>query len=311
MYEIFMSDRFRIIIFGANGYIGRHLRLRCREYKHSYTLCDIQQESVDNDDKYVQIDITRKETYRELVKNHDILYLFSGKTGTVAGFQEYKDFIFVNELGLVNVLDVLKDSPDIKLVFPSTRLIYKGQEKDGLLHEDAAKETKTIYAVNKLACENYILAYHNMYNIPFTIFRICVPFGNEVDDKFSYGTIGMMIHQLKMNQEITIFGEGEQRRTLINISDLSRILLEVGIDKLADNKTYNIGGSEHISILEIAQQLVNAFSGTIKKKKWPKDFEKIESGSTAFDDSRLRKDFKLEYTTTFSNWLNSIKNEIF
>ena len=41
---------------------------------------------------------------------------------------------------------------------------------DSPLKENDEKETKTIYAVNKLICENLLYAYNNSFDIPYTIF---------------------------------------------------------------------------------------------------------------------------------------------
>lgn len=60
------------------------------------------------------------------------------------------------------------------------------------MKEDDEKETKTIYAVNKIACENLLYAYRQNFDIPYTIFRICVPFGNMFSDDYSFGTIGFL-----------------------------------------------------------------------------------------------------------------------
>lgn len=79
----------------------------------------------------------------------------------------------VNEKGLLHLLNHIRLSPyRPKIIFPSTRLVYQGADK--ALTEEAKKETKTIYAVNKLACEGYLYAYRQSFDIPYTIFRICI-----------------------------------------------------------------------------------------------------------------------------------------
>ena len=42
----------------------------------------------------------------------------------------------------------------------------------------------------------------------FTIFRICVPYGNLIDELYSYGTIGFFINRAMKGQNITIYGDG-------------------------------------------------------------------------------------------------------
>lgn len=76
-----------------------------------------------------------------------------------------------------------------RIVFPSTRLVYKGQQ-NVLLKEDAEKAPNTIYALNKLACEYMLAMYQKAFGIHYTIFRICVPYGSLIKSGTSYGTLG-------------------------------------------------------------------------------------------------------------------------
>ena len=68
-------------------------------------------------------------------------------------------------IGLLNLLDHLKTlEHKPKIIFPSTRLVYKG--KIGIdLTESSEKEFKTIYASSKYNGELYLNMYHNLYNI--------------------------------------------------------------------------------------------------------------------------------------------------
>ena len=113
---------------------------------------DIQDCDVSN---YRKIDITNNKSVNEIDLDVDIIYMFAGLTGTYAGFDNYEKYLKANELSLLNLLDTIRNSDyRPKVIFPSTRLVYKG--RDNALSEDAEKETKTIYTVNKLACEGYL-----------------------------------------------------------------------------------------------------------------------------------------------------------
>ena len=196
----------RCAIIGANGFLGKNLAFYLQEYYGIKAACyDIQAES--KHENYYRIDLTDKESIKNLCTDVDYIFMFAGMSGTHASFSAYEKFLYVNELGLLNLLDVIKDLPNRpKIVFPSTRLVYKGSEK--ALNENSEKQCKTIYATNKLACEGYLSAYQSRYDIPFTIFRICVPYGKLLPSDYSYGTIGFMTTQAKENQQIKLFGGG-------------------------------------------------------------------------------------------------------
>ena len=153
----------RIALIGSKGYIGKNLEwyLRRKGYHvKSYDIVELKE------DDYCQCDISNRNQVDKINLDVDYVYMFAGKTGTTNGFDNYREYINSNEISLINLLDAIRKSQHRpRVIFPSSRLIYKGKER--ALKEEDEKETKTVYAVNKLACENILYAYNDMYNIPY------------------------------------------------------------------------------------------------------------------------------------------------
>lgn len=143
-------------IIGSKGYIGKHLEYYLKQKKNDVVCYDV----VESEDvNYHRCDLTDFESVRRIIDlKVDYIFMFAGLTGTYVGFDKANIFVNVNEMGLINLLNCIRESKyRPKIIFPSTRLIYKGADK--ALKEDDEKETKTIYAVNKIACENLLYAY--------------------------------------------------------------------------------------------------------------------------------------------------------
>ncbi len=276
----------KIAVIGANGYLARNFIFSCKNKQdilldaYGYEDCHI-----DGYQNYGTIDIFSKEDMKIVVSNHDIIYFFTGKTGTLQGFEQHDEFLDLNIRSLVNLLDAAKEfNPFVKIVFPSTRLVYEGSEV--ALKEDAKKRFLTPYALQKFMCEQYLEMYKNLYGIIYSIARICVPYGSNVGNVVSYGTIGFFIKQIQENGIIKLFGDGHQKRTFTHINDLCSDLYYLGTTRLCDNQIYNIGG-ETLSLRELANLIINKFGGTVVCIEWPEQAQKIESGSTVFDSSKL------------------------
>lgn len=155
----------------------------------------------------------------------DVIFMFIGKTGSANGFDDYDTFIDVNERALLNLLNAYRNAGSTaKIVFPSTRLVYKG--KSGPRKEDDEKEFKTIYAINKYACESYLAQYHNVFDVNYCIFRICVPYGTLIEGASSYGTAEFMISKASKGENISLYGDGSVRRTLTYMEDLCKVMIE-------------------------------------------------------------------------------------
>ncbi len=294
------------IVFGANGYIGRHLVYYLHKQGQQVLAIDVAQTSIDNNQKYVPIDITNENAVDGLDFDVDYIYCFGGLTGTNVGFDKYKDFVEVNEIGLLNILNHHRISKSTaRIVFPSTRLIYKGQ-KDVFLKEDDQKEALTIYAQNKLSCEEFLKQYATNFNIDFTVFRICVPYGNVFDDKFSYGTVGFFLNKAKNNENIMLFGKGELRRTFTHVEDICNSIFEVLKKPQSKNNIFNIGSNDNLSLLEAATLFAKKYNVEIEFNEWPESALKVESGDTIFDDSKLKSITGYQYKHSIDSWIKGL-----
>lgn len=275
-------------ILGANGYIGKHLNyyLNC---KGVYPMCYDIHDFVDVN--YRQVDLTDKNSVNNIDLNVDYIFDFAGLTGTYAGFEKYELYNSINELGLLNLLDAIKSSPyRPKIIYPSTRLVYKGVDKP--LKEDDVKETKTIYAVNKLACEGILQAYKASFDIPYTVFRICIPYGNLLSTDYSFGTVGFFIKQAKSGNDITLYGGGDVKRTFTHMEDLCYQIVEGAFNPNSNGEIYNIGG-ETLSLKEAAEIIAEKYDSKVVSVPWPERDLRIESGHTYFDDAKIRSLIKI------------------
>ena len=275
----------RIAIIGANGFIGKHLSTYMRSnYEVEIDNYDIVSEcELPN---YRQIDFTNRKELSNLNLGVDYIFMFAGLTGTYAGFNEYEKYVNINELALLNLLDTVRQSTyRPKIIFPSTRLVYKGIDKP--LREEDEKDTKTIYAVNKIACEGYLKAYRDSFDIPYTIFRICIPYGNLLSSDYSFGTIGFFIKQAKAGNNITLYGGGDIKRTFTHMEDLCFQIVEGAMKKDSDNQVFNVGG-ETLSLRQAAEIVANRFGAKVVSVPWPERDLRIESDHTYFDDTKIQ-----------------------
>lgn len=235
---------------------------------------------------YKSVDITDIGSLAKVDLNVDYLFLFSGMTGTYAGFDNYESFITVNEVGLLNLLTVIRDSVyNPHIIFPSTRLVYKGKDKP--LKETDELEAKTVYAANKLTCEQLLRAYQHSFNIKYTIFRICVPYGNLLGADYSYGTIGFFMNQAIQKKQIQLYGRGEVKRTFSHIYDICNQIYKTIISDSGVNEVFNVGG-EPFSLYEAAACIAEHCGASVQFVEWPERDLRIESGDTYFDDTKIK-----------------------
>ena len=264
----------KVALFGSKGYLGSQL-----EYALGHASV-----SVDGFD-LPDCNVIGESFWKSFTPAaYDAVLFFVGLTGTEQSFSRADAFLSVNELGLIRLLTCLaplgKDAP--KVIFPSSRLVYRGSEQ--LLTEDAPKEAKTVYAASKLACEYYLQAYHERYGIPYSVVRICVPYGNLVSGHYSYGTIGFFLKQARQGGPITLYGDGFIKRTFTHVADICEVVYR--LTRIQSSGVLNVGGHDYF-LRDVAELIAKRKGVGVEFMPWPELAERLESGSTFFDASLL------------------------
>ena len=300
------KNNLKSIIIGANGYIGRNLSYFLNESGIDNIDFGIEDEVKFPWMKYSKLDVTVHKDFFQIDRNVNIIYFMAGLTGTLNGFDLYKDYFSTNVIGLNNLLTHLsKNNIKAKVVFPSSRLVYKGI-KGTELNEDSIKSPNTIYALTKSTCEDLLNIYQKSFGIDYEIFRICVPFGNLVGNDYSHGTLGSFINNAKKNKKITIYGDGSLMRTFTHIKDICNILM-TSTNFISSNNIYNIGG-ETFTLKQVAKKISDLFSARMEFTDWPDQISNIESGDTVFCSKKLDKNLGGYNYRKLDDWINSLKS---
>lgn len=291
----------KIVIIGANSNIARNF-VYANEKKAEFELYDYQAEHLDGRSNYTQIDLSDCESIKKIDCDVDIIYYFVGLTGSLTDLSKTKDSININQRYLVNVLDRLVEMKfKGKLIFPSTRLVYKGKEE--ALVENSEAEMKSAYGISKYACEKFIELYNLLADIQYAIVRICVPYSTLIESAKSYGTMEFFMSKALKKEDITIYGTGAQKRTFIHMEDLAEILFQCGINENVINDVYNIGGQE-CSLAKAAEIVARNAGVNVVNIEWPEISLKVETGSTVFDSKKLDEIIEYKYKHTIEEWVD-------
>ena len=283
-----ISDRlhmFKVAIFGANGYIGRHLTGYLYRRNIDFQLFDIQETSADGISVYSKCDVTDDKWWEAFdPTDFNVVFFLVGLSGPERSFQIAERYEDVNVRGLLLLMQKVsylgKKAP--KIIFPSSRLVYRG---GGSVTEESPLEARSVYAANKIACESLLSAYYHRYGMPFVALRICVPFGNIVSKEYSYGTLGFFMQQVMSGKPITVYGDGQCTKTYTYIEDLCLVCHKVMVTAGAIG-VYNVGGHDY-SLKEVAEMVVKKHGGRIEYVPWPEEALRVEMGNISLNATKL------------------------
>lgn len=252
--------------------------------------------------EFVHADVCDAEAVGRALDGIDAVYHQASAVGVVQSMYEIPRFVHANDYGTAILLDeILKRRKRIrKLIVASSMSIY-GESAyfcgtcdreffpqlrnnaqlaahdweftceicKGPLRPVGTKEEKplfptTVYAVNKLAQEQYSLCVGRAYEIPTVALRYFNVYGTRQALSNPYtGICAIFSSRLLNNERPLIFEDGEQTRDFVHVSDVVRAnLLALETDN-ADYEAINIGTGEAFSVRQIAEILAKGLGKNI------------------------------------------------
>ncbi|MBU2530504.1 MAG: SDR family oxidoreductase [Elusimicrobia bacterium] len=144
-----------------------------------------------------------------------------------------------------------------------------------------------VYDEAKRYAEALTMAYHRYHKMQVRILRIFNTYGPNMRLKDGRAVPNFMVQALK-NKPITVYGKGDQTRSLCYVSDLVS-----GIYKLLQsniNTPVNIGNPHEVSILELAQTIkkLTKSKSRIIFKPLPQDDPQVRRPDITIAKSKLK-----------------------
>jgi len=155
--------------------------------------------------------------------------------------------------GIRNILDLSKNTGVDRVFYSSSSEVY-GEPVEIPQNEDTTPlNSKLPYAIVKNIGEAFLRSYHVEYDLDYTIFRFFNTYGCKQSPDF---VISKFIRAALKNEDVTIYGEGNQTRTFCYVDD--NVDAVIGSLKHEDsrNNIINIGSNVEASIKSVAEIII-------------------------------------------------------
>lgn len=291
----------RILITGGLGFIGSNLARRLVELGAEVLLVDslipdyggnlFNIAGLEDRVRVNIADVRDEHGMNYLVRGHDIIFNLAGQVSHLDSMRDPYTDLEINCRSQLSILEACrKHNPDVRIVYASTRQIY-GRPQYLPVDEKHPLEPTDINGVNKLAGEWYHIVYHRVYGLRTVSLRMTNTYGPRMRVKDARQTfIGWWLRQIVEGQELQIFGDGHQVRDFNYIDDVVAALLLVAVAPTAAGEIYNLGGDEPISLLDLAELLIEINgSGRYRFVPFPPDRKRIDIGDYHGDYAKIRR----------------------
>jgi UDP-glucuronate decarboxylase len=143
---------------------------------------------------------------------------------------------------------------------------------------------RSCYDEGKRFAEALLMAYRKQYGLDVRVPRIFNSYGPRLREDGLYGrALSRFIAQALAKQDITVYGNGKQTRSFCYISDTVTGLLLLVANSEAIGEVVNIGNTQEVTILELAQKIkeITKSESTIVFQPLPKDDPKRRCPDTS------------------------------
>lgn len=287
----------KVLLVGGAGFIGHHLALRLQ--KEGAEVHVIDSLGVNNLLAFVSgaINVQNRELYIriinqriEVMKHHGIpLYIQDARDYHVMSklFDTVKPEVVIQLAAvahadrsnkdpystfdhslrtLENALDCSRSSGVKHFIYFSSSMVY-GNFKNGFVEEDTVCEPLGIYGALKYAGEKMVIAYNQVFNLPYTIVRPSALYGERCVSR----RIGQIfIENALQGIEVSINGDGSDRLDFTYIGDLVNGIVKVIENEKSIGQIFNLTYGESRSLADMAKIISEHFP-EVKIKYLPKD----------------------------------------
>jgi UDP-glucose 4-epimerase len=215
-----------------------------------------------------------------LVQGQDIIFNLAGQSSHLDSMRDPYTDLEINCRSQLSILEACRlRNPAVRIVYASTRQIY-GKPLYLPVDEKHPLAPTDVNGINKMAGEWYHVLFNNVYGIRACGLRLTNTYGPRMRVKDARQTfLGWWLRLLIEGREIEIFGDGLQLRDFNYVTDVVDAMLLAASTDNAHGKVMNLGGSEVISLRDLALVLMTMVDdGRFRLIEFPSDRKAIDIG---------------------------------
>lgn len=168
--------------------------------------------------------------------------------------------------GIRNILDLSKNTGVKRVIFSSSSEIYGEPTETPQSENTTPLNSRLPYAIVKNVAESFCKSYQQEYGLDYTIFRFFNTYGPLQSEDF---VISKFVLQALRNEDITIYGDGNQTRTFFYIDDNLDVTENVLDNDIWVNDVANVGSDVEISINNLAEIIIDVTGSSSNKIYMP------------------------------------------
>jgi UDP-glucose 4-epimerase len=260
----------KALITGGAGFIGSHLsELLLANGWEVFVLDDVSTGSLENSahlrdrsDYHLVVDsVLSPAVVSEVVHKCDVVFHLAAAVGVRLIVEQPVHTMVTNVQGTETVLGYCSKFGKRVLVASSSEVYGDHREERPLAETDRrvygpTTEKRWLYADSKAMDEHLALSYHLERNLDTVIVRLFNTVGPRQSGRYGM-VIPRFVERALAGEPLEVHGDGTQTRSFCHVSDTVRALAGL-MDAEISGEIFNVGSSERVSILQLAERILRA-----------------------------------------------------
>ena len=249
----------KCLVTGGCGFIGSNIVDRLISDGHEVIVLD--NKSADNAKffvnekaQYACQDISNYQLTNTFYAGVDYVFHLAAESRIGPSIDNPLDTVQKNCLGTATVLQCARKWGVKKVMYSSTSSGYGNNPHPNV--ETQPDDCLNPYSVTKIAGEKLCKMYTDLFGMKTVTFRYFNVYGDRAPRTGQYSpVIGIFFRQRDAGEDLTIVGDGEQRRDFVHVSDVVSANLAAAFNDVDDEhygQVYNVGSGKNYSVNEIA-----------------------------------------------------------
>jgi UDP-glucose 4-epimerase len=286
----------KALITGGAGFIGSHLADLLLERGHQVMLLDdlstgshrnIEHLVGRSDVEFVLGSILNADLLDDCVARSDTVFHLAAAVGVQLIVEKPLESLATNLRGSELVFEKAHKY-GTRILITSTSEIYGKNTSDRLGEEDdrilgSPLKSRWSYSEAKAIDEILAYTYWRQKGLRSVIVRLFNTVGPRQTGHYGM-VIPRFVNQALRGEAITVYGDGSQQRCFCHVGDIVKALVDLIENEGAYGRVFNLGGTEEVSIMELAERIIARTGSTSTIRVIPYD-EAYEAG---FEDMQRR-----------------------
>jgi UDP-glucose 4-epimerase len=246
------------LVTGGAGFIGSHLSRALLAEGRRVTILDNlsvgRRDAVPDGARFVHGDIRDEAAVAEALHEVDCVFHLAAQVTIRGSFDRFQEDLDTNVMGTARLLRSVDPARVKWFTLASSMAVYADADSPAPIGESHPTRPLSPYGVGKLAAEDVSSQIMQARGIPFTAVRFFNTYGPGQTYTPYVGVLTIFITRLLRGESITIFGDGEQQRDFIHVSDI--VAGAIATPGRTPGR-YNLGTGRGTSLNELAAMVLD------------------------------------------------------